>query len=225
MTKPEVGAMGLAALSVLGVAFAVIEARHAVAGLGALGDRVAKLEVPGPAHAAASAEPSNTDLAREIAALRGQVSALASRPAAVATDPSANPPTDASASAEAQRKAREEEEQRQQVWLENLSAAICKNLTDQLGLSAQQQTQILEVLRGQVSSFRQARLGKSGEDIKAAIERLCDETNEKLKLLLTSEQQTGYDELSNRPGGIFATPFSATTITRPPEKGVPVTPR
>ena len=217
--------MGLSALSVLGVAFAVIEARQAVSGIGALRDRVTKLESPAPARTAAPAEISNADLAREIALLRGQVSALAARPEGFTTAPVVKPPTDPAAIAEAQRKAKEDEEARQQVWLENLSSAICKNLTDKLGLSAQQQSQVLEVLRGQVSNFRHARQGKSGEDTKQAVELLCAETNAKLKPLLTSEQQAGYDELANRPGGIFAAPFSPSTMTRPPEKSAPVTPR
>jgi hypothetical protein len=204
MMKLEAAALALSAVSLAGVLFAVSEVRSSSSGIGALSDRVAKLEISEPAAGSSASGPTNADLAREIAVLRAQVTALAARPAVPAAETGSKSPADPAVSEEAANKAKAEEATRQEAWLEGMSKAIVNNLTQKLALSAQQTSQVSDIIGTQLVNFRKSRLSQSGEEVKAALAALYAETNEKIKLILTSEQQSRFDEIVKHPGGVFA---------------------
>ncbi len=207
MTRTEIGATVLAVFAAAVSFFAAVEARRASSGLNALSERLAKVETTAPAASpAAVAGPTNADLSRELSALRSQVAALQARPGPASSGSTLNNSVDPAVAAEAAKKELEAEEARQQVWLEATSTRIVETLVRHLGLTAQQETQVREVISGQMVSFRAARSSKSGEDTKKAVEDLTADTNAKVKVLLTPEQQAKFDEIANRPGGVFAIP-------------------
>ena len=201
--KLEAAALALSAVSLAGLLFAVSEARSASSGIGALSDRVAKIESASPVPRGSAAGPSNADLAREIAALRVQISSLSIPPPSTGWGPAAKPPLEPLKGEEAAKLSAADEEKRQQARLDGLSRSIVRNLTEKLELSSQQQTLVSDLVRVQLASYRQSQLGKSAEDSKESLEALLAETNEKMKHHLTMEQRSKYDEIANRPGGIF----------------------
>jgi hypothetical protein len=207
VTRTEIAAIALSLFAAATAFFAAMEARRASSGLAALSERLAKAEPATSAGAPVSpAGPTNSDLSREIVALRSQLAALQAHSAPAATESAVKTAADPAAAAAAAKKAHEAEEARQQVWLEATGARIVETLAQHLGLTAQQETQVKEVISGQMVTFRAARLSKSGEDTKKAVEDLTADTNAKVKVLLTPEQQAKYDEIANRAGGIFAIP-------------------
>ncbi len=208
--KLQVASLVLSAVSVAGMLVAVFEARGASSEVRGLSDRVAKMESATPLPAVAPAGPSNADLAREIAAIRAQVSSLASLPPASGTDPAAKSPEGASTAESAAKEAIEDEERRQMSWLDEMCRSIVEHLTDQLELSAQQTSQVSELVGVQVKNWRKARAGQAGDDTMAALEALKADTNEKMMPLLTAEQKIQYEEIAKRPGGIFSVPASGT---------------
>lgn len=207
MSRSEVVALGLSVVAAVASAVAALQARTTFADLSALSVRVGKLEGAAPPAAAPPAPgPSNADLARELSALRAQVAALQTR--AVPPDPGGKPSGEAAAADAAQKRLQLENEH-QKVWLETMTTRLVSVLVEKLGLSAQQETQVRELMAGQVTAFREARLGKAGEDTKKAVEDLLADTNAKVKAVLTPEQQAEYDRIADRPGGIFALPVQA----------------
>lgn len=213
MTKSEVAALALSAVAAMGSIIAAVHANQANSGLAALGDRVARLESTPPAVSSAPAVvPANTDLARELAALKSRLATLEARPSAAAAKPVVANPADPAVAEAAAGKAKEAEEQRQKVWLEALSQRITGSLTENLQLTAQQESQVREILSTQLVNYRQARLGSSPEQSKKSLEELTADTDAKIKPLLTQEQQAKYDELVKRPGGIFAMPGAPPAV-------------
>lgn len=202
MSRSEKVAVGLSTMAAAAALVAALQARTTFADLSALSERVGRLEVAAPPAPAASVPgPSNADLSRELSALRAQVAALQTR--AMAPDPAAKPAVDP-AVAEAARKQQEAEQQK--AWLETMSTRLVRSLVEKLGLTAQQESQVRELLLTQLVLFREARLAKPSEDAKKAVDALLADTNTRMKALLTPEQQEAYDRIADRPGGILALP-------------------
>ncbi|MCC6737665.1 MAG: hypothetical protein IT452_01360 [Planctomycetia bacterium] len=205
MSRTETVAVGLSVVAAVAAAIAALQARTTFADLSALSERVGKLEsAPAPAPAAPAPGPSNADLSREISALRLQVAGLQAR--AGAADAGGKPPADPAAAAEARKQL---ENEQQKAWMETMTTRVVASLTEKLGLTAQQESQVRDLVTSQLGAFREARRGKPGEDTKKAVDDLLADTNAKIKSFLTPEQQEAYDRLVDRPGGIFSLPVQA----------------
>ncbi len=207
MTKAEIAAVALSGIAAIGSVVAAVQANQAGAGVAILAERVVKLESAAPAGTPSAAPSTATaDLQRELAALKSQVASLEARQVASSQAPAKAAPADPAAAEEAARKAKLAEESRQKVWLETYSRRIVEALSARLELTAQQESQVREILATQLVEYRQARLGSSAEDTKKSVDALTADTNAKVKAVLTTEQQAKFEEIAGRPGGIFAIP-------------------
>ncbi|KAF0246846.1 MAG: hypothetical protein FD180_376 [Planctomycetota bacterium] len=214
----------LSIVSCAAVVFGVIQMRRLTTSVGALEDRLAKLEAPATAPAG-GATPSDgprtlEDVATELKALKAEVaavkSAAESMEAAAASQPSKSVP----AASEAQVKAavekalaeredakKKDRKEREKDLLKggDLSGFAANQAVDmlakELGLTDQQKAQVAEILKTQIATILAAWTDrKEGEDTKAKMEQLKLDTDTKIKGVLTPEQAVKYDDMQRNGG-------------------------
>lgn len=222
MTKPETAALLLSGVAMLAGLFAAFESLRTSDSIALLEQRLSRLDSPAVAGAVPPAGPSNADLARELGALRSQVASISSRPPVVPSNHGVKDPPIADHPPVVDAASAEDAEKRRLILMEGMTKGVMNTLVEKIGLTDQQGTQVRETVVAQVTGWQKTRKTVPEAGLKQAVDDFLKDTNEKIKVFLTPEQQVKYDELAKGPNGIFGVRALGATINPPFQ---PETPR
>ncbi|NUN49653.1 MAG: hypothetical protein HUU15_12575 [Candidatus Brocadiae bacterium] len=210
--------------------FAWVEIRRTNATLASLEDRLAKVDGQpaggeiADAAARTSGPASLQEVAREIEKIRQDVGQVRSAQESQATSiaalekpapaPKGGDTTRATdeevkIAVEAVLAAREKERaeadsKRRDQWMATAQTAMLDNLAKELGLTEQQKTQVGDILKVQMEAIRGVWTNREeGSDPRAKMEEVRNDTNTKIKAVLTTEQGVKYDEIAKEPMRMF----------------------
>jgi hypothetical protein len=201
MTPPNIASLALAALAGLASVFAGISALKSGDRVESLLARVDAVETARQAKdASGPAAPDNSALARDINALRLEVSALAtpaSREEMAANDAKV-----------------------QKAWTERMVRAISETLEAKLGLSPEQKVHVADIMTAQYAALAEChRPGISREEGRTQTARVQAETADQIRAALTAEQQAGFSGLISGPAGVFGLELIPNAGRIPGEEG------
>lgn len=209
-----------------GLAFSIVELRGVTTSMAKFDERLAKLEsAPAVAPAAFAGPPAFmatvSEVQNQLTKLKSEVAAVKSEQALLASGTtSGTKPPDGErvtvkvgddlkaaveevlvareAKADAERK--ERDAKRTSDFMARAQTGMIDTLTKELGLTAQQKSQVADIVTVQMTAFREAFSNrKEGEDPQAKMAELKKDTDTKIKAVLTPEQGIKYDELAKNP--------------------------
>ncbi|MCE9582310.1 MAG: hypothetical protein K8T20_07440 [Planctomycetes bacterium] len=221
MTKPETAALLLSGVGIIAGLFAAFESHRTSDSLASLEQRLSRLETPVAAGVVPPAGPSNADLARELGALRSQVASISSRPSVGTATPGVKDPPVADHPPVVDAASAEDAERRRLILMDGMAKGVMNTLVEKIGLTDQQGTQVREIVVAQVTAWQKTRRSVPEAGLKQAVDEFLKDTNEKIKVCLTPEQQVKYDELTKGPNGIFGVRALGATINPPYQPGDP----
>jgi hypothetical protein len=201
MTRSLVFALVLAALAGVISISSGISARRSREVVETMIARASSVETARPPASIPAPPSDNATLAREVAALRGEVAALS---------------LDTSGGMSKS----DEEARARKAWMERMVRAISETIEARLALSPEQKLQVADVLTSLYTALSDPRrAAASREEQKAQAAGLQAEAASQIRELLTPEQRPGFARMIDNPAGIFGIDLIPKAGQLPGEEG------
>ncbi len=200
-------AVVLSVISALASVISIASSRNCAGGLAALKDRVTNLETGGRGAPAAT---TGEDLAGEVAMLQKRLRSISATPPMEKVPPGSADSAGPFTELEAELHREQAVQKRAQAWVAATNQRVTTNFAKCLFLSAQQQSQVSQVLAPLLSNYWHAKKGSDAQAAAKAGDVLNAEAAIALKRLLTSEQLARFEELVSTSSDIFAAAAAAS---------------